>query len=1160
MCNVNIVCGDLSCWSRMGHRPHGDGTAWIARQGNHLPVSSLDGPCPEEVDPSSPTGRSPLRKVRPFAVAFLGHSLASDGEPECNFHVTHNPSGNSWGTRRRLETWRHLEAQLLEELHAKRNEAHRQSSCSSSAPPQHDSSEVSAGSPPGVLGCRSPSGRQSNGLLPRDAAAAQTGFFGRRRTSAAEVVRWQRELEMLQSKLAELLHVEDSWNSTTLQHFLGVCSPDIPTLVRIARMALELPSQTSVEAMLEVQPSEVFATKETDDPALTTHFVVKVVPMQGPAPASRQVTCLHEWPRDAPTRIPVGGLEPDVCYEFTVQAANAMGVSEGVRIPVITTPVPVAPKREEPELPKAPVTAAEPRASVVDELAVKEMPEVENLNVDLKLSDFAQVTTAGTGSSEDAVAEAPQEAVPASPAIGQAASGTSAGYATVQSSKAIAEQPEAPQSSQAKSSATAGPVERAPEAPAPVQNHRDPSLPVALQEPTKGAEPGNTVEWQREISKTSAGTCHSTSGQGAVVEDSAEAPRSEADAAETKINEVLAQTAVGGTASASTQASSARGEVHEGLRSAADASQAPDTGLPGVAAEPTSPIDVVAPAGPALTTTDTATSTTPGSAAKQATPGSPTPQPVAQPVAAAEVVRSVEKGDRTEPPEAISRATTTASEPAADVADRPLETAQQPPPKADLSADKTSTKAAQAGEPAEPGHGGTERLQPTAETIAEASLAAKETLLECSRAVVESTESSPKESVLVAPIAKEESKPVVAAAKAAEVVVERPAAAIVSADKEAAHKPEVGSPAKPEAVSIAAGAEVLKASSKEDAAIDAEQSTTCEALTEEAPDESPSATEDDLDSQLPVSPPPEPAAKKEEKVVLPPRPGYSRVVGFEVKTASLPPGADAPTIEALTLQYQAQLNADEKDQSALLSMQQALRLTLGSELKPDVAKQKCEAVRQWRKSNGMATVRTRLEALAASPASPAASMFPHAEKMSKLMVVNPCSVLTAEGWPVSIWHIGTLSSSAASKLQAEDLKTWSANVFEYVDVWLSGESERTQQLVGHVQIFDLNGMSMWHATNSALIEKLKTAFSAGEFYLEAVSHIYVINSSSVFSMAWRIIKGLISPRTTSKITVAPDVPAELLNAVGPASAKRLKDLLKARDPNMPVLRPRGLTR
>lgn len=181
--------------------------------------------------------------------------------------------------------------------------------------------------------------------------------------------------------------------------------------------------------------------------------------------------------------------------------------------------------------------------------------------------------------------------------------------------------------------------------------------------------------------------------------------------------------------------------------------------------------------------------------------------------------------------------------------------------------------------------------------------------------------------------------------------------------------------------------------------------------------------------------------------------------------------------------------------------------------------------------------------------------LPYQQDVDRLMVLNPCALVAAGGGPVSLWHVGTVNASAASSVSPEALRGWSCGVFEYVDLWLTELSESTGHLAGHIQIFSLTGMSFWHVSNSALLEKLKLAFSAGEFYLEAVSHIYIVNSSSLFSMAWSLVKGLISPRTAAKVSVDSGVPPELLAALTADSAAKLRQMLKSPQPTWPVMRP-----
>lgn len=74
------------------------------------------------------------------------------------------------------------------------------------------------------------------------------------------------------------------------------------------------------------------------------------------------------------------------------------------------------------------------------------------------------------------------------------------------------------------------------------------------------------------------------------------------------------------------------------------------------------------------------------------------------------------------------------------------------------------------------------------------------------------------------------------------------------------------------------------------------------------------------------------------------------------------------------------------------------------------------------------------------------------------MVANPCAAVTAEGWPVSVWHVGTIDPKVVAQIAPNKLETWSAYAFEYVDIWLAMMTERFGVMAGHTQIFDLDGI------------------------------------------------------------------------------------------------------
>ena len=80
---------------------------------------------------------------------------------------------------------------------------------------------------------------------------------------------------------------------------------------------------------------------------------------------------------------------------------------------------------------------------------------------------------------------------------------------------------------------------------------------------------------------------------------------------------------------------------------------------------------------------------------------------------------------------------------------------------------------------------------------------------------------------------------------------------------------------------------------------------------------------------------------------------------------------------------------------------------------------------------------------------------------------------------------------------------WSRAVFEYKDLWISRRSEQHTRLLGYIQVYDMQGLTWRHYSSREIADKLKTALQSGSFYVEAVSHMYVINASRLFSRSGR---------------------------------------------------------
>ena len=212
-----------------------------------------------------------------------------------------------------------------------------------------------------------------------------------------------------------------------------------------------------------------------------------------------------------------------------------------------------------------------------------------------------------------------------------------------------------------------------------------------------------------------------------------------------------------------------------------------------------------------------------------------------------------------------------------------------------------------------------------------------------------------------------------------------------------------------------------------------------------------------------------------------------------------------------------------------ISRQQALRLTLGMGYSKEAAVTKWRDVVAWRKSRELDLIRTRLEELMCSEDT--VSFANDSEVYDKLFRGCPCALLTADHRPVSVWHAQAPKAfGQVTSLDLDQLKDWSREVFEYADLWVTKETERTRRLTGYIQVYNMEGLSLRQVTSTEVTERLKGALSAGGFYVEAVAHIYVINASRLFSMAWKLVRGFLSPWTASKITVSNEVPEELIAA------------------------------
>ncbi|CAK0817498.1 unnamed protein product [Prorocentrum cordatum] len=292
-------------------------------------------------------GEAAEARERLFAAALLGHSADACGETLCNFRVTHLPSGHSWYLRRGLQEWLELQESIHWEIEAgvhKKGEGKGPKAAERPGDVHPGLLRVARSACASVLG--GGLGRSSGSRAPRMSGAMIGGAV------AADVQRRQRQTEALQAQLSQMLSDPRLRHSGALQRFLGIQLPEVPSLVRVARLQPdpmvwrpEDGDAALIEGTVEVTIRDVLDEASPDSgeaPALATHVVATVAAV---VESDRSVDMCSdvdlipvteiEMPVVVPMQIVVGGLRPLSAYEFEVCAANAVGRSGSVRIRVL---------------------------------------------------------------------------------------------------------------------------------------------------------------------------------------------------------------------------------------------------------------------------------------------------------------------------------------------------------------------------------------------------------------------------------------------------------------------------------------------------------------------------------------------------------------------------------------------------------------------------------------------------------------------------------------------------------------------------------------------------------------------------------------------------------------------------------------------------------
>jgi hypothetical protein len=126
------------------------------------------------------------------------------------------------------------------------------------------------------------------------------------------------------------------------------------------------------------------------------------------------------------------------------------------------------------------------------------------------------------------------------------------------------------------------------------------------------------------------------------------------------------------------------------------------------------------------------------------------------------------------------------------------------------------------------------------------------------------------------------------------------------------------------------------------------------------------------------------------------------------------------------------------------------------------------------------------------------------------------------GCPVNYFKAGTLHvEGLMSLLSLEHISRYSWHLCTYIFPQMIAEARakdpnfvRTES----INVMDLHGLSSSQVGGEAM-DILKQASGVGNFFPETMHCMLILNAPSWFSLTWKIIRGLIDPRTARKIEV-----------------------------------------
>eukprot|EP00475_Leptophrys_vorax_P000034 TRINITY_DN1001_c0_g1_i1.p1 TRINITY_DN1001_c0_g1~~TRINITY_DN1001_c0_g1_i1.p1 ORF type:complete len:413 (-),score=111.76 TRINITY_DN1001_c0_g1_i1:31-1269(-) len=144
--------------------------------------------------------------------------------------------------------------------------------------------------------------------------------------------------------------------------------------------------------------------------------------------------------------------------------------------------------------------------------------------------------------------------------------------------------------------------------------------------------------------------------------------------------------------------------------------------------------------------------------------------------------------------------------------------------------------------------------------------------------------------------------------------------------------------------------------------------------------------------------------------------------------------------------------------------------------------------------------------------------FPAAVKLFECMPHVISYGFTKDGSPLSIDRSGMIEPQLlVDTCSLEELELYTLYHLENKMHVLNELSRKTGKLVQGYKILDLTGLGMKHVHTKALGYMRHMTHAGQANYPEMLDKMIIVNVPAVFTAVWRLIKGMLQPRTQSKI-------------------------------------------